>query len=195
MLMQQSRIVCLKLISVLVAGFLLKTVIPDAGLITFAQKVDNVYILPHNEKLTKLHTEISFNKNFITGIIAYKLRNDTLMGAFINEFGIKGFEFKCIDNKFEFINFIKPLNKWYIKKVLKDDLAFVFMLNNMSCKVPENQKMCDFIYDNNRVVRVDKIRRNKTLKTLNVVSDSVMNLENHKNKVNYKFCIINYYEL
>lgn len=75
---------------------------------------------------------IQFKSNTLTGICIVKNEQEKYNGTFINEFGIKGFDFTydSTKNKIVIINLVKFLDKWYIKNTLKKDLKFLF--NNKS---------------------------------------------------------------
>lgn len=76
--------------------------------------------------------DISFRGAGLTGICLLKDNGDKIMGSAINEFGIKGFDF-VLDKgkgKVKLKNVIKFLNKWYIKRVLRKDLALLLRENN-----------------------------------------------------------------
>ncbi len=47
-------------------------------------------------------------------------------GTIVNEFGVKAFDFVISNGKAKVFNVIKPLDKWYIRKVLRGDIAFTF---------------------------------------------------------------------
>lgn len=49
----------------------------------------------------------------------------TLVGTLVNEMGVKAFDFTYADGKAKVLNVIAPLNKWYIRKVLQGDFAFI----------------------------------------------------------------------
>jgi len=63
----------------------------------------------------------------LTGIciVNFSERGD-LTGAVVNEFGMKAFDFTINNGKTKVLNVIKPLDKWYIRKVLRGDLGFAF---------------------------------------------------------------------
>lgn len=68
--------------------------------------------------------------NEVTGIcIMNKESEDQIVGTVVNGFGIKAFDFSYTNGKARIFNVIGPLNKWYIKKVLKGD--FTFILSNI----------------------------------------------------------------
>lgn len=69
---------------------------------------------------------MSFKGHEISGICIIKnLTNNNAVGTIINEFGIKAFDFSYYHGKVKLSNVIKPLNKWYIRKVLKKDFSFI----------------------------------------------------------------------
>ena len=53
-----------------------------------------------------------------------------IVGTVVTEFGVKIFDFTCEKGKTKVLNVLGPLNKWYIRKVIKGDIAFI--LNNMN---------------------------------------------------------------
>ena len=62
----------------------------------------------------------------ITGIcLMNKSADNSIMGTVINEFGMKAFDFIYDNGKIQLLNIVAFLDKWYIRKVLKKDLAFI----------------------------------------------------------------------
>jgi len=47
-------------------------------------------------------------------------------GTIVNEFGVKAFDFVIKNGKAKVFNVIKPLDKWYIRRVIRGDIAFTF---------------------------------------------------------------------
>ena len=63
----------------------------------------------------------------ITGIcMVSQSPNGKTTGTIVNEFGVKAFDFIINKGKVKIINVIKPLDRWYIRKVLKKDFGFAF---------------------------------------------------------------------
>lgn len=63
----------------------------------------------------------------ITGICMVSQSPDgQTTGTIVNEFGVKAFDFIISKGKVKIINVIKPLDRWYIRKVLKKDFGFAF---------------------------------------------------------------------
>ena len=62
----------------------------------------------------------------ITGIcMMNKSADHSIMGTVISEFGMKAFDFIYDNGKVQLLNIVAFLDKWYIRKVLKKDLAFI----------------------------------------------------------------------
>jgi hypothetical protein len=80
----------------------------------------------------KFQTFIKFRKAEMSGMLIVKRMNDTVLaGSFINEFGIKGFDFDVYPSDIRFIYMIRKLDKWYIKKTLGNDLHFMLLRPEM----------------------------------------------------------------
>ena len=79
------------------------------------------------DSVTRYAMDISFREAGLTGVCLLKDNGTKVVGSAINEFGIKGFDF-IMDKekgKVKLKNVIKFLNKWYIKRVLRNDLALL----------------------------------------------------------------------
>jgi hypothetical protein len=84
----------------------------------------------------KFHATINFKTSEMSGILVFKKINDSLSaGSFINEFGVKGFDFTISSKETKFSYLFKKLDKWYIRRSLGTDLHFLFLR-------PELQKSC-----------------------------------------------------
>jgi hypothetical protein len=96
----------------------------------------------------KFHSSINFKTSEISGIMVFKKINDSLSaGSFINEFGIKGFDFTLSPKETKFSYLFKKLDKWYIRRTLGIDLHFLFLR-------PELQNICSI---DNKMVYVKNI--------------------------------------
>ena len=90
-------------------------------------EVVSVYENPLFDDGTNKHrVTITIPKAEITGIMITKFMEDEWRGSMINEFGIKAFDFTVNNNKCSIINTVSFLNKWYIRKTIESDLAFLF---------------------------------------------------------------------
>lgn len=62
----------------------------------------------------------------ITGIAAIRFNGDnSAVGTIVNEMSIKAFDFVFDGRKAKLRNVFPPLNKWYVKKVIRKDIAFL----------------------------------------------------------------------
>ena len=65
--------------------------------------------------------------NELTGIcIVSEMEKGVSVGTIVNEFGVKALDFSIEKGKVRVFNVIKPLDRWYIRKVLRKDFSFIF---------------------------------------------------------------------
>lgn len=76
---------------------------------------------------TKYATTIELSKGYLSGITIMVREADVYHGVLFNEFGITALEFtyQPQTKKAELIEVIAMLDKWYIRRVLKNDLQHV----------------------------------------------------------------------
>ena len=76
---------------------------------------------------TKYATTIELSKGYLSGITIMVREADVYHGVLFNEFGITALEFtyQPQTKKVELIEVIAMLDKWYIRRVLKNDLQHV----------------------------------------------------------------------
>ncbi len=76
---------------------------------------------------TKYATTIELSKGYLSGITIMVREADVYHGVLFNEFGITALEFTYQPQikKVELIEVIAMLDKWYIRRVLKNDLQYV----------------------------------------------------------------------
>lgn len=76
---------------------------------------------------TKYATTIELSKGYLSGITVMVREADVYHGVLFNEFGITALEFTYQPQikKVELIEVIAMLDKWYIRRVLKNDLQHV----------------------------------------------------------------------
>lgn len=74
----------------------------------------------------KMAFRIEMQKGYVSGIMICAETEDAINGSMVNEFGISAIDFTYSKEKgkVKLINVGSFLNKWYIKKVLKDDINF-----------------------------------------------------------------------
>lgn len=76
----------------------------------------------------------------LTGVCVMDSRPDgSIMGTVVSEFGMKAFDFTYTNGKAKVLNVVSFLNKWYIRKVLRKDLAFI-LSNLPQGQTVENKK-------------------------------------------------------
>ena len=114
----------------------------------------------------KYSVSIDMDRAHITGICVLRDKGDEVVGSLIHEFGIKAFDFGYDKrkDKTKLKNVIKMLNKWYIKKVLCTDLSVLFREKNNSKQLRKRRLSCE---------------------------DAIVELENIKYNITYKFQSIN----
>ena len=76
---------------------------------------------------TRYATTIELSKGYLSGITIMVREADVYHGVLFNEFGITALEFtyQPQTKKAELIEVIAMLDKWYIRRVLKNDLQYV----------------------------------------------------------------------
>lgn len=82
---------------------------------------------PDSEEMVKLNASIEFPRGGMTGICAMRYECGVMKGCLFNEFGISALDFtyRPDKRKVRIEHVIKMLNKWYIKRVLRQDLLHV----------------------------------------------------------------------
>ncbi len=70
--------------------------------------------------------DIAMEKGHLSGIFITKDMDDAILGTMVNEFGITAISFiyDKHSHKIKLENVIGFLNKWYIKRVLKQDIRY-----------------------------------------------------------------------
>ena len=114
------------------------------------------------------HITIDARGNEITGLCIMNVYTDnSIKGTIINEFGTKIFDFSCSSKKkVKIENVIAPINKWYIRRVLKGDLAFILSNLRQSSDVVEKKRSFTVQPDGDISVRNDKYKIYYTLHKL-----------------------------
>ena len=91
---------------------------------------------------TRRHAfHIDMQKAYISGVLITNETEDVINGCMINEFGISAIDFSYSKNKGELklINVTSFLNKWYIKRVLRNDMGFCIQI---LFGIPHKKKKC-----------------------------------------------------
>lgn len=84
---------------------------------------------------------INARGNDVTGLCLMNvLQDSTIVGTIVNEFGAKIFDFTYSKGKTKIMNVIGPINKWYIRRVLKKDFSFILPNLRQSHDVIEKKR-------------------------------------------------------
>lgn len=107
----------MRLYSVLISTMICLIPIFDASSQSIIESAD----LSHS---LKYHLNIGIRKGQISGILIIKNDSTLLNGTIINEFGFSAIDFTLdrSNNKIKLQHVVKVLDKWYIKRVLRNDL-------------------------------------------------------------------------
>lgn len=87
----------------------------------------------------KYAATIEMKKGYLSGICVIVVEDDCYRACLFNEFGISALDFTYLQSKrkVQLQHVIKMLDKWYIRKVLKRDLAHV--IDNLLQGIPSYQ--------------------------------------------------------
>jgi hypothetical protein len=75
--------------------------------------------------VSKYRVLIKTKQAEISGIMVLKYIDKEWRGSLVNEFGIKAFDFVAPQGKCKLQNTISFLDKWYIRKTVEADFAFL----------------------------------------------------------------------
>lgn len=181
MLIKRFPTICLWCINML----LMSSCITDKAL-SVADSVaaeDPSLVLVHSGSTVKFKTSVSFQNAQISGILIVKNQNDTIRGAFVNEFGIKAFTFFATEKEGALLTQIKALNKWYIRKTVLSDLSFIFF--------PEGQcRWVESLGELKKTAKIERAVKGKTTGELTIVNDTLVTMVNNKRNITYQLTMI-----
>lgn len=153
----------------------------------------------------KFKTKIIYKTTEISGILICKKINDsTLAAGFINEFGIKWFDFTITENRAKLGYLFKSLDKWYIRRTFETDLYFLFSrpklqticsINDTSAYVATINRSFHYVYyfvNDNRMERADMYRGVSKIASLRQYSDElsgvILRMWHSDGSLSYEFC-------
>jgi len=144
----------------------------------------------------RLRTAILFGKAQLTGITVVKTSGDTARGVFLNEFGIKGFEFEVVRGKCRLLHILKNMDKWYIRRTISDDLAYIFTISD-AYRTADGEYVASFgkqtyIYSlrDGKTVKSARKSGGKITGTMDLSADSIYRYENVRRNLAYTFQFI-----
>ena len=84
----------------------------------------------------KYSATIEMPKGYVSGICLLMAEDGVIKGSMFNEFGISSMDFtyQTGKDKVKLVSVIKMLDKWYIKRVLRRDMAHV--VKNLQSGIP-----------------------------------------------------------
>lgn len=101
----------------------------------------------------------------VTGICVVELRpGGEVVGTMMSDFGTKIFDFVHRDGKTKVLNLMKPIDRWYIRRVLRRDFGFI--ITKLLCR------------------RVDTPVKGRTA---SVMPDGSVTVTNRRFKIQYLF--------
>lgn len=76
------------------------------------------------EQNRRYNVQIDVRKAYISGICIVHEEDSQVTASIMNEFGVSALTYRYDTNKHKakILSIMKPMNKWYIKRVLKSDL-------------------------------------------------------------------------
>jgi translation initiation factor IF-1 len=93
----------------------------------------------------------------ITSICLMNVEDDgSIVGTVVNEMGVKAFDFTYANGKAKVINVLGPLNKWYIRMVLRKDFSFILSNIDRKQNVVHKKRSMTVTPEGDIVVRNDK---------------------------------------
>jgi len=159
-----------------------------------------ISIIPFSgDSAIRLKSVISFQNIQLSGLLIVKQKGDTVIGAFINEFGIKGFDFVVYSGNCKLMSLMNALDKWYIRGVLCDDLAFIFTTSNRTVNIDSIQNESfnsgKLIYkywfnSNNNLYKVERFVNDNRTGELTISTDNKIVMNNTKRALVYQMSII-----
>ncbi len=139
-------------------------------LFTFAVVSAQKFVISFPDSIMKYNVTIDFRKANITGICILKFDADgEIKGAIVNEFGIHAMNFTVSADRqnVKLVDVISFMDKWYIKKVVRGDLQYLFSATTDTLGKEQGRR---------KVERQD---------------DKSITMSNLKYDITYNFCYIN----
>ena len=96
------------------------------AVMSFTAKADEFGSQEDVSQLVRYTFQIERSNSVVSGILITTENNEEIRGSMINEFGVSALDFIYTKKKekIKLFNVINFLNKWYIKRVLKNDIKY-----------------------------------------------------------------------
>ena len=152
----------LRLISLLLLLFHLPCLAQEKIMLADSVVVDTV--ATDTAEIRQYNLLLQVRRHEISGICVMKMISATeIIGTVINEFGLTAFDFEYNEGNLQLSNLPPILDRWYIRRILREDLAFFF---------------------SNLLLRQDLRKRSREM---TFSPDGEIILENHRFKIKYTF--------
>jgi hypothetical protein len=152
----------------------------------------------------KFKTSINFKTTELSGILIYKKMNEsTSAGSFINEFGLKGFDFSVTQSRARLGYIFRNLDKRYVRRTLETDLHFIFskpilltdcLINDTPAFIAAISSSLHYVYyiaDNKDIERAEMYKRARKISILKQYYDKsaglVLKMEHNDGSLSYEF--------
>lgn len=76
--------------------------------------------------VNRFRVEIDFGRARLSGILAARESDGEIVGAVVNEFGIKAFDFECRGGRCRLRNVVGPMDRWYVRRTVAADMRRLF---------------------------------------------------------------------
>ncbi len=102
---------------------------------------------------------MQIRENRVTSVCYIKQRDSlSIAGTVVNQMGVKAFDFVQEDGKVKVLNVVGPLNKWYIRKVLRKDFEFILKHIGEKRDTVERKRSIEFLENGEIKIRNIKHR-------------------------------------
>ena len=87
---------------------------------------------------TEYAVTLQFKKVHLSGICILKRMNAEIVGSWLNEFGVRAFDFRYTpsNHRIELSSLLETLDRWYIRRVLRRDLSLLLTYSDLPPSTP-----------------------------------------------------------
>lgn len=132
-----------------------------------AQELDSIAV---SSPLQHYTFQIETKSGAVSGIFIVNDADDSIKGSMINEFGVSAIDFNYSKSKgkVKLLNVISFLNKWYIKRVLSNDIAYCL---HVLYDTPYNKKHSYTVEKQDGITTIMNTKRNITYSFIPLEND------------------------
>ncbi len=77
-------------------------------------------------EVNRFRVGIDLGRARLSGIMVVGTSGEDVVGAVVNEFGIKAFDFECRRGKCRVRNVAGPMDRWYVRRTIAADMRRLF---------------------------------------------------------------------